>query len=69
MRRYALISGLFFTLFACVQLLRLALQWPVRVATFDVPLWFSGVAVLIAAAFAVWAFRVGAHANRGTADQ
>jgi hypothetical protein len=67
MRRYALISGLFFTLLACVQLLRLVLRWPVRVATFDVTLWFSGVAVLIAGAFAVWAFRVNADAHRNAA--
>ena len=67
MRRYALISGLFFTLFTCVQLLRLVLQWPVRVATFDVPLWFSGVAILIVGSLAVWAFRVNAHAQRQSA--
>jgi hypothetical protein len=58
MRRYTLISGLVFTLVACAQLFRLALRWPVRVATVDVPLWVSGIAVLIAGSLAIWAFRL-----------
>ena len=61
MRRYALVSGLFLTLVTCAQLLRLILRWPVRIATVDVPLWVSGVAVLIAGSLAVWAFRVSSR--------
>jgi hypothetical protein len=63
MRRYVLVSGCFFTLLACVQLLRLVLRWPVRVATVDIPVWVSGVAVLIAGLLAIWAFRVSARSN------
>ena len=70
MRRYALISGLFLTLLTCAQLLRLALRWPVRVATVDVPLWVSGVAALIAGSLAIWAFRVSAgRASKQRRDQ
>lgn len=61
MRRYALVSGVFLALLACAQLVRLVLQWPVRVATFDVPIWFSGVAAIIAGSLAIWAFRVRAR--------
>ena len=57
MRRYALASGLFLALLALVQLLRLVLRWPVRVAGFTVPLWPSAVALLIAGGLAVWGFR------------
>lgn len=63
MRRYALVSGLFFTLLTCLQLLRLVLRWPVRVATVDIPFWVSVVAILIAGSLAIWAFRVRANAD------
>ena len=58
MRRYVMVSGVFFTLLTAVQLLRLGLQWPVNVAGKDIPLWPSGIAVLIAGTFAIWSFRV-----------
>ncbi len=61
MRRYVLVSGLFLSLLACVQLLRLMLGWRVTVAGVDIPLWASGVAALIAGTLAIWAFRVGAR--------
>ena len=44
MRRYIMVSGLVFALFTFVQALRFMRQWPVRVASFDVPLWASAVA-------------------------
>ena len=64
MRRYTLVSGLVFALVACGQLVRLILQWPVRIASVDVPVWASGVAVVIAGALAIWAFRSGAQSDR-----
>ena len=67
MRRYTLVSGLFLTLLTCVQLLRILLRWPVRVADIDVPLWVSGVAAAIAGSLAVWAFRARARGNHATA--
>jgi hypothetical protein len=66
MYRYAVVSGVFLALLAAVQILRIALQWPVRVATFDVPLWFSAVAALIAGSLAVWAFRVASRNSSST---
>ena len=66
MRRYTLVSGLFLTLLACAQLLRLLLRWPVSVAGIDVPLWVSGIAAVIAGALAIWAFR--ARADRDHAS-
>ena len=41
MRRYGLVSGVFFTALCGAQLTRLAMQWPVNVAGYDVPLWIS----------------------------
>lgn len=67
MRRYTLVSGLFLTLLTCVQLSRVLLRWPVRVAGIDVPLWVSGIAAVIAGSLAFWAFRARAQGNHGTA--
>lgn len=61
MRRYTLVSGLFLALLASVQLLRVVMRWPVRVAGFDVPLWPSVLAALIVGTLAIWAFRVRAR--------
>ena len=61
MQRFDFASGVFFTLLALVQLMRLVLRWPVTVAGAEVPLWVSGVACLIAGGFAVWAFRTGSR--------
>ena len=57
MRRYAQVSGTFLALLALLQLIRLVLAWPVRVATVDVPVWVSGIALVVAGGLAVWAFR------------
>jgi len=67
MRRYTLVSGLFLTLLTCVQLLRLVLRWPVRVAGIDVPLWVSGIAAVIVGSLAIWAFRARAHRDYAAA--
>ena len=62
MRRYELVSGVFFTILALAQLTRTLLGWPVQVDGFNVPVWLSGVAFIIVASFAVWAFRsAGRH--------
>jgi len=57
MRRYELVSGIFFTILALAQLTRAVLGWPVQVDGFTVPIWVSGVAFLIAGSLAMWAFR------------
>ena len=63
MRRYALLSGTLFALLALAQLTRVVLQWPVRVASVDVPLWVSVIAVLVAGFFSIWALRLHASAT------
>lgn len=60
MRRYETVSGVFFGLLATAQLVRLLFRWPVQVASVSVPLWVSALAVVIAGALAVWAFRTAA---------
>lgn len=60
MRRYLLVSGLFFTLLACGQAIRFVLQWPAVIATVSIPTWLSAIGALIFASLAVWAFRVRA---------
>ena len=67
MRRYVLVSGIFFTVLTCVQLLRLILRWPVTVAGASVPLWASVIAAVIAGGLAIWSFRVSARGNPGVA--
>ena len=67
MRRYTLVSGLFLTLLTGVQLLRLVLRWPVRVAGLDVPLWVSGIAAVIVGSLAIWAFRARADRDHAAA--
>ena len=62
MRRYELVSGVFFSVLALAQLTRTLLGWPVQVAGFTVPVWFSGVAFLLVGGMALWAFRsAGRH--------
>jgi hypothetical protein len=56
MRRYEKISGLVFSLLTAVQLLRVLFRWPVQVGSLSVPLWASGLAILILGALAIWAF-------------
>ena len=58
MRRYVLVSGVFFTLLTLVQLMRFLMQWPVVVAGVTIPAWLSLIAALIVGSLAVWAFRV-----------
>ena len=67
MRRYTLVSGVFLTLLTCVQLLRIILRWPVRVAGIDVPLWVSGIAAVIVGSLAIWAFRARTHRDHAVA--
>ena len=61
--RYTMVSGVFFALLTCVQLLRVVMGWPVRVASVDVPVWASVVAAVVVGALATWSFRVSARAG------
>jgi hypothetical protein len=67
MRRYTLVSGLFLTALTAAQLLRVVMRWPVRVASFDVPVWVSVLAAVIVGSLAIWAFRARAHPDHAPA--
>jgi hypothetical protein len=54
--RYAIVSGVVFGLVALVQLIRVLNQVPVQVGSFEVPLWASWVAFVVAGSLCAWAF-------------
>ena len=53
MRKYVLVSTIFFDLLLVVQLVRLFMRWPVYVAGVAIPLWASGIAAIILGSFAI----------------
>ena len=68
MRRYVLVSGAFLSLLTCLQLLRVIMRWPVRVATIDVPLWLSGIAAVIVGSLAMRSSGTRSHRGSGTGN-
>ena len=54
---YVVVSGLVFGLIALLQALRALTQLPAHVGGFEVPVWASWVAVVVAGSLCVWAFR------------
>lgn len=57
MRTYVLVTVVFFDIIATAQLVRLVLGWPVVIAGLDIPVWASGIAVLVAGSLGVWGMR------------
>jgi len=57
--KYVVVSGVLFGVIAVVQAVRALNQWPVHVGGFDVPVWVSWVAMVVAGTLCVWAFRSG----------
>jgi hypothetical protein len=55
--KYVLVSGVLFGVIAVAQAVRALNQWPVHVGGFDVPVWVSWVAMIVAGSLCVWAFR------------
>ena len=53
---YVVVSGVFFGLLAIVQAVRALNQWPVQIATVELPVWASWIAFAVAASFCAWAF-------------
>jgi hypothetical protein len=64
MRRYEQVSGTIFAIVSLVQLTRIVLGWPVQIDLFTVPIWFSGIALIVSGGLSIWAFR---SAERGPA--
>jgi hypothetical protein len=56
MRAYLLISGVLFGAVAVLHLLRLLYRWPAQIAAVAMPLWVSGIGLIVAALLCVWAF-------------
>jgi hypothetical protein len=54
---YRTISGVVFGLIALGHGIRAALRVPALLGTTSIPIWVSWVAVLVAGALCVWAFR------------
>ena len=54
---FALVAGTFFLILALVHALRLVFKWEVMVAGWQVPMWLSGVAVVVGAYLAYEGFR------------
>jgi len=60
-KHYAMVSATVFAVVAVVQVLRLVNQWYVQIGPYTVPLWFSWIAVIVAAALSLWGFRTAAR--------
>jgi hypothetical protein len=56
-RNYIVVSGVVFGLVALLQVCRALLQLPVRIGSFDVPVFASWIAAVITGGLCVWAFR------------
>ena len=63
MRLYAQASGTLFGLIAAAQATRTVIASPAQVGNIDIPVWWSAVASLVTAGFAVWAFLVARNAT------
>ena len=57
-KAYFVTSGTLFGLIAILQAVRLISRWPIQIGTWEVPLWPSGIAVLVAAGLCFWAYRL-----------
>ena len=55
---YLIVTGALFGLITIGQLARLTYQIPVHIGEINVPLWPSLIAVVLAFALCVWAFRL-----------
>ena len=64
MRTYIQITGIVFGVVALVHVVRLILDWPAQVAGWVVPIWISWIAIFVAGALCVWAFRLVGRARQ-----
>ena len=55
---FLIVSVCVFGLASLVQIARLVYRWPVRIASVQIPLAASWVALLVAGGLFVWAFRL-----------
>jgi hypothetical protein len=57
-KAYLIVTGALFGLITLGQLMRLTYQIPVQIGEFNVPLWPSVIAVVLAFTLCAWAFRL-----------
>ena len=55
---YLVVSGAIFGIVAIVHVVRMIYQWPAQIGTWTVPLWVSGVAIVISGVLGLWALRL-----------
>jgi hypothetical protein len=60
-QNYSLVSGLIFGLVALLQAARAVADVPVRVGSYDVPVFASWIAAVVAGGLCVWAFSSRKH--------
>jgi hypothetical protein len=56
-KNYIVVSGLVFGVITLAQVLRAVMQLPVHVGGFEIPVWASWVAAVVAGGLCAWAFR------------
>lgn len=59
--KYVVVSGVIFGFMALAQLFRALNQVPAHVGGFEIPVWLSWVAVIIAGGMCAWAFASRRH--------
>jgi hypothetical protein len=55
--KYLVVSGAVFGIVAVLQVARAVMQLPVHVGSFEIPVFASWVAAVVAGSLCVWAFR------------
>jgi hypothetical protein len=61
-RAYSLVAGVFFLLMAILQCLRIVLGWHVAANGVSIPMWVSGIAVLVLGYLSFTGLRLGRRA-------
>ena len=56
-KNYIVVSGLVFGVIAIAQATRALMQVPVHAGSFEIPVWGSWVAAVVAGSLCAWAFR------------
>jgi len=56
-RQYIAVSGAIFGIVALLQAVRALIHLPLHLGTFEVPVWASWIAALVAGSLCVWALR------------
>lgn len=58
-KNFSTVIGAIFLVIAVLHLLRLLLRWDVSIGGWDVPMWLSGVAIIVSAYLGYQGIRLG----------